>query len=78
MSRTVRARVQRGMLELLERVDFPEGKEVSVTILETPGARSAEGLQRSAGGWKGLLDAETLIEQIYTDQLISTRPVPRL
>ena len=78
MSGTVRARVKRGMLELLEKVDLPEGKEVSVTILETPSPRSADGLRRSAGGWKGLIDAEKLIENIYNDRLISTRPVPRL
>ena len=36
MAGTVRARVKRGMLELLEKIDLPEGKEVSVTILETP------------------------------------------
>jgi len=34
MSGTIRARVKRGMLELLEKVDLSEGKEVSVTILE--------------------------------------------
>lgn len=78
MSGTIRARVTRGMLELLEKVNLPEGKEVSVTILETPSPRSDEGLRRSAGGWKGLIDAEKLIENIYNDRLISTRPVPRL
>jgi len=66
------------MLELLERIDLPEGTEVSVTILETPPPRSAEGLRRSAGGWKGLIDAEQLIKNIYNDRLISTRPAPRL
>ena len=78
MSGTIRARVTRGMLELLEKVDLPEGKEVSVTILETPTTRGAEGLRRSAGSWKGLIDAEALIEHIYADRLISTRPVPHL
>ena len=78
MSGTIRARVKRGMLELLEKVDLPEGKEVSVTILETPSPRSTDGLRRSAGGWKGLIDAGQLIENIYNDRLISTRPVPRL
>jgi len=78
MSGTVRARVTRGMLELLETVDLPEGTEVSVTILETPTPRSGDGLRRSAGGWKGLVDAEQLIEHIYQDRLISTRPLPRL
>lgn len=78
MAGTVRARKRGGVLELLEPVELPEGKEVSVTILETPGARSSEGLKRSAGAWKGLVDAEKLIENIYADRLISTRPVPRL
>lgn len=77
MAGTVRARVGRGVLELLEKVDLPEGKEVSVTILETPAAKG-DGLKRSAGAWKGLADAEKLIENIYADRLISTRPVPRL
>ena len=62
----------------VEKVDLPEGTEVSVTILETPTTNSADGLRRSAGGWKGLIDAEKLIENIYADRLISTRPVPRL
>lgn len=78
MSGTVRARMKRGMLELLEKVDIPEGTEVSVTILEIPMPKSADGLRRSAGGWKGLVDADKLIEDIYADRLISTRPVPRL
>ena len=78
MSGTIRARVKRGMLELLEKVDLPEGAEVSVTILETPMSKTADGLRRSAGGWKGLIDAEQLIENIYADRLISTRSLPRL
>jgi predicted DNA-binding antitoxin AbrB/MazE fold protein len=78
MSGTVRARFKAGVLELLEKTNLPEGKEVTVTIIETPTTRGADGLRRSAGGWKGLIDADTLIENIYNDRLISTRPVPRL
>jgi hypothetical protein len=78
MAGTVRARAKRGMLELLEKIDLPEGKGVSVTVLETPTAREGDGLRRSAGAWKGLVDADKLIENIYADRLISTRPVPRL
>ena len=78
MAGTVRARMKRGGLELLEKVNIPEGKEVRVTIFETPSGRSAEGLRSSAGGWKGLVDADALIENIYRDRLITTRPEPRL
>lgn len=73
MSGMVRTRMKRGMLELLEKVDIPEGTEVSVTILETPSPKNADGLRRSAGGWKGLVDAEKLIKNIYADRLISLR-----
>ena len=78
MAGTIRARVGRGVLKLLGKIDIPEGTEVSVTILETPSRRDAEGLRKSAGGWKGLVDAEKLIEDIYADRLIATRPEPRL
>ena len=78
MAGTIRARVGRGVLTLLGKLDIPEGKEVSVTILESPARRAAAGLRKSAGGWKDLVDAEKLIEQIYADRLISTRPEPRL
>jgi hypothetical protein len=76
MAGTVRARVKRGMLELLEKMDLPEGKEVTVTILGTSTARGGDGLRRSAGAWKDLVNADKLIEYIYADRLISSRPVP--
>ena len=78
MAGTIRARVRRGMLELLEKTDLPEGKEVSVTILETPAVRDLDAFSRSAGSWKGTINADELIENIYNDRLRSTRPVPRL
>ena len=78
MAGTVRVRVGRGVLELLEKVDLPEGKEVSVTILDIPSSTDKEAFRRSAGGWKGTVDAEALIKNIYEDRLISTRPVPKL
>ncbi|MGE3541773.1 MAG: antitoxin family protein [Candidatus Tectimicrobiota bacterium] len=74
----VRARMKHGMLELLDEVDIPEGTEVSVTILEISRPKSADGLRRSAGGWKGLVDADVLLENIYADRLVSTRTVPQL
>jgi predicted DNA-binding antitoxin AbrB/MazE fold protein len=78
MAGTIRARFTRGMLEPLERVDLPEGKEVMLTIIDVPSGRNFEAFRRSAGGWKGTIDAEVLIKDIYADRLISTRPEPRL
>ena len=78
MAGTVRARVGRGVLELLEKVELPEGKEVSVTILDVPSSTDKEAFRRAAGGWKGTVDAEALIKNIYADRLISTSPERRL
>ena len=79
MSGTVRARFKAGVLELLEKVNLEEGREVSVTIIETPSAKDVDGLRLSAGGWKGLIDADAFIEQVYEDRARpSNRPVPRL
>ena len=36
MTRTIRARVTGGLLEPLEKLDLPEGKEVTLTILMIP------------------------------------------
>jgi predicted DNA-binding antitoxin AbrB/MazE fold protein len=61
MAETIRARVKAGMLELLEKINLPEGTEVSITILSPSTPKDADGLRRSAGGWNGLIDAEKLI-----------------
>ena len=78
MADTIRARVRHGMLELLEKVDLPEGTEVMVTIREDSPALDREAFRRSAGGWKDTVDADTLIANIYDSRLLSTRPVPKL
>ena len=78
MSGTIRARVKGGVLEPLEKLDLPDGKEVVLTIIGVSGRPDADAFSRSTGGWKGLVDAETLIRNIYADRLISTRPEPKL
>lgn len=78
MSKTIRVRIRRGVLEPLEKVDLPEGKEVTVTILEVPSSEDDEAFRKAAGSWKGLVDADTLIRNIYADRLLSTRPEPKL
>lgn len=78
MGNTIRARVKRGVLEPLEKIDLPEGEEVIITISGKPSNLDFGAFSRSAGGWKGTLDVESLIHNIYADRLVSTRPEPRL
>jgi predicted DNA-binding antitoxin AbrB/MazE fold protein len=78
MGGTIRARVKGGVLEPLEKLDLPEGKEVLVTVAEVPAHRNREAFRRAFGSWKGTIDAEKLIRDIYEDRLISTRPEPKL
>ncbi|MDP2624041.1 MAG: antitoxin family protein [Actinomycetota bacterium] len=78
MGETIRVRIRGGMLEPLEKVDLPEGQEVMITILDVPAEPDFEAFRRAAGGWKGTIDAEVLIRNIYADRLVSTRPEPRL
>lgn len=78
MGATIRARFSHGVLEPLEHVDIPEGEVLTVTILRLPTKGEPGGLERSAGGWKDLIDCEELKRNIYADRLITTRPEPRL
>lgn len=42
-------------------------------------ARETEdGFKRSAGAWKGLIDADELIANIYSSRLVSSRPAVKL
>lgn len=78
MGGTIRARVRRGMLEPVEKLDLPEGTEVTITILDVPSETDAEAFRRSFGGWKDTIDAEALIRNIRESRSVSTRPVSRL
>jgi predicted DNA-binding antitoxin AbrB/MazE fold protein len=71
MTTTIRARFRGGVLEPLERIDLPEGEEVTVTIASrSPADRDA--FLRAAGSWRGKIDAETLIRDVYVDRLSAT------
>ena len=79
MGKTIRAKFANGVIEPLEELGLTEGEEITVTITETPKrSRKNDGLTKSAGGWKGTIDADKLIKDIYADRLISTRKVPKL
>jgi predicted DNA-binding antitoxin AbrB/MazE fold protein len=78
MAGTIHARFVNGLLEPLERLDMPEGEVLTITIIRLPAGEAGGGLERSAGGWTGLIDAEELKRNIYTDRLVSTPPEPHL
>lgn len=76
MGTTVKARFTKGVIEPLEKLEIEEGKEITITIIEIPAVDGTDAFERSAGGWKGTIDAEKLIEDIYASRLISTREEP--
>jgi predicted DNA-binding antitoxin AbrB/MazE fold protein len=78
MSKTIKARFSKGVIEPLEKIDIGEGKEITVTILEVPFKTGDKSFEKSAGSWKGTIDAEKLIEDIYANRLVQTRKEPKL
>lgn len=78
MGKTIKARFSRGVIEPMEEIDIAEGRELTITIIETPSKREEDAFEISAGRWKGTIDTEKLIKDIYNDHLISTRNEPIL
>ena len=78
MGKTVKARFSRGVIKPLEKVDIEEGKEITIIIMEAPSNHKLDAFKKSAGAWKGTIDAEKLIKNIYSNRLLSTRKEPRL
>lgn len=78
MTRTIRARVTQGMLAPIEPLDLPDGSEVDVTVQAGPTEADVAAFRNAAGAWRGTVDADALIRDIYADRLLQTRPVPRL
>ncbi|MFQ5962671.1 MAG: antitoxin family protein [Candidatus Scalinduaceae bacterium] len=78
MAKKIRARFSNGVFEPLEKINILEGEELEVTIEEKPTKAEDESFLKAAGSWKGLIDAEEMIKNIYADRLISTRKEPRL
>jgi len=71
--RSVRARVRGSSLDLLDPVPLSDGDEVLVTISQPVPAADMDAVWRAAGSWKGMVDADALIANIYADRLVSTR-----
>jgi predicted DNA-binding antitoxin AbrB/MazE fold protein len=73
MGTTIRMRVTRGSLKPLHKTSLPEGREVTVTVLDVPSVRDLDAFDRAAGGWKGTVDTKTLLKNVYANRLRSNR-----
>jgi hypothetical protein len=58
-------------------MELVEGEEVFITV-RAAGKPKGEGLRGSAGKWKGLIDADSLIRETYERRLQPTRALPPL
>ncbi|QWR77427.1 antitoxin family protein [Candidatus Magnetomonas plexicatena] len=47
MTTTIKARISHGVIEPLEEMDFPEGKEVFITITEIPANNEVADLNKA-------------------------------
>ena len=74
MATTLKTVYTNGIFRPLEDFDFPEGKELTITIDDPPIAyRPGEGLEEAAGEWKGLVDGEQLKKAILDSRQIRPR-----
>ncbi|KJU82948.1 hypothetical protein MBAV_004858, partial [Candidatus Magnetobacterium bavaricum] len=62
-----------------EKVDLPEGAEFTINLSdELFRADKEDRFLKAAGSWKGLIDADELIQSIYADRRVSSRPEVKL
>ena len=66
MAREIRGRFSKGKIDPLEKTDLKEGDEVIITIREEKPATRA--FDRAAGGWKGTLDFEAFLKDLYASR----------
>jgi len=75
MEKTIKVKFKKGIIEPLEKLELEEGKEFLITIKELP---LKDAFNKAAGGWEGTINCEKLIEDIYNDRLLRTRPEVKL
>jgi predicted DNA-binding antitoxin AbrB/MazE fold protein len=76
MAREFRARFSKGRIEPLEKVDLREGEEFTVAIKEEGGAGAAkEVFVRAAGAWKGTLDFDAYLKDLYASRRQPSRDI---
>ena len=69
MEKRIKAKFLEGIFKPLEKVELEEGKEVIMTIKEIP-KETKDAFENAAGSWKGLVDTERLIKDIYESRRI--------
>ena len=74
MEKTIKAKFNKGVLELLEGVELKEGEEIFITIKALP---TEDRFKEAAGAWKDTIDCEQLLKDIYKSRKIR-RPEVKL
>jgi predicted DNA-binding antitoxin AbrB/MazE fold protein len=72
MEKIIKARFLEGVFRPIEAVELEEGKEVIVTIKENPEEKK-DLFESAIGGWRGKIDCEKLIKDIYETRKISVK-----
>ena len=77
--KSIRATYSDGVLKPREHLDLEDGEEVVLSISSPRVSEDRLAVMRSsAGSWKGTVDAEKLIEEIYASRLAGTSEAPKL
>ena len=66
MARQIKGRFSNGKIEPLEKTDLKEGDEVIITLPREMPATGA--FERAAGGWKGTLDFDGYLKDLYASR----------
>lgn len=69
MVREIRGKYSKGVIHPLEELDLNEGEEVVITVKDTPLNKAAkEAFRRAAGSWKGTLDFDAFLRDLYASR----------
>ena len=79
MVQSVKATFRDGVLEPSEELGLEDGQEVGLSISASEDVRGASKERvETAGGWKGLVDAEQLKRDVYESRGMVSRSVRKL
>ena len=73
MDREIRGRFSKGKIEPLEELGLKDGDEVIITVNGEPMTLNEEAaetgaFERAAGGWKGTLDFDAYLTDLYASR----------